>query len=152
MGELRTLRRLIFGEWKYQHTHDFDVYPFSEYWMCHRYFDCPRSCRNGPLRHHGMLCFWFYVYSKLVWREVRDVSRFTLRDMHFTFLDLIRFRYLLPLLPTLLLYPFPVSFRVTSRNIVSFVQLCALSHRSGLRVVHCICHQQMPGLGIVTAE
>ena len=21
-----------------------------------------------------MLCFWFYMYSKLVWREVRDVS------------------------------------------------------------------------------
>ena len=34
MGELRTLRRLIFGEWKYQHTHDFDVYPFSEYLKC----------------------------------------------------------------------------------------------------------------------
>ena len=31
MGELHALRRLIFGEWKYQRTHGFGVYLFSEY-------------------------------------------------------------------------------------------------------------------------
>ena len=30
MGELRTLRRLIFGEWNYQRTHGFGAYLFSE--------------------------------------------------------------------------------------------------------------------------